>query len=414
MVCFYIGCYEIHKSWQNGDGNEAASPLLWHGRRRAACDRPAAAYYRIDIRDCCSYELRPFQPNLILFIEVHLHMARGWLYIQMRQDAVNFRYLAWWFRLADGWLNWPPLRSCRASGPVVQQCKAKTSNMTCVFKCTPPLQFHNLYYKRVDPYLWTELAPVLKGSGSRRRRPRKGRPTSADRVCVFVARVDRRICLLFVKKGFVVGARSMKVGLTTGHWNDTFFWREHSIVSVSCTDRRDTIQCSLPGARKDGRLEGGSKGRVGRDGARGGSGEAMMWRRVGAGVEEDRAGWGREWVRKERRHGRSEGKRGERKRAEERGSNRARERSNGGAWEERRSGGKETSREVLWGGHCPVWYTAHKTTHNAALAIATLVLQNGYIKSVLWCVVMYCLTGGCHDFMWWQLWTGCIWNGLGV
>ena len=30
-------------------------------------------------------------------------------------------------------------------------------------------------YKRVNPYLWTELAPVLEGSGSRRRHPRQGR-----------------------------------------------------------------------------------------------------------------------------------------------------------------------------------------------------------------------------------------------
>ena len=49
-----------------------------------------------------------------------------------------------------------------------------------------------LSIKRVDPYLWTELAAVLEGSGSRRRHPRKG--TSVDCVCVvFVARVDRRI-----------------------------------------------------------------------------------------------------------------------------------------------------------------------------------------------------------------------------
>ena len=39
----------------------------------------------------------------------------------------------------------------------------------------------NLYYKRVDAYLWTELAPVLEGYWSRRRHPRKG--TSVDRVC---------------------------------------------------------------------------------------------------------------------------------------------------------------------------------------------------------------------------------------
>ena len=41
-------------------------------------------------------------------------------------------------------------------------------------------------------------------------------------------------------------------------------------------------------------------------------------------------------MRKERRHGRSEGKSGGRKRAEEGVSNGARERSKGGAWEEGR------------------------------------------------------------------------------
>ena len=67
----------------------------------------------------------------------------------------------------------------------------------------PALVKGHLYYKRVDPYLWTELAPVLECSVSRRQHQRKG--TSADRICVvFVARVDRRIFLLFVKNGFVV------------------------------------------------------------------------------------------------------------------------------------------------------------------------------------------------------------------
>ena len=53
-------------------------------------------------------------------------------------------------------------------------------------------------------------------------------------------------------------------------------------------------------------------------------------------------------MRKERRHGRSEGKRGGGSdRAEERGSTGAMVRSKGGAWEEGRSGGSETSREIL-------------------------------------------------------------------
>ena len=62
----------------------------------------------------------------------------------------------------------------------------------------------------------------------------------------------------------------------------------------------------------------------------------------------------------------------------------------------------------------------HKPSHNVALALETLVLQiqNSeqvkIINSVLWCVLMYCLSGGWHDFMWWQLWTECIWHGLGA
>ena len=36
-----------------------------------------------------------------------------------------------------------------------------------------------------------------------------------DNLCVFVARFDRRIFLLFVKIGFVVGARTVNV--TAGH-----------------------------------------------------------------------------------------------------------------------------------------------------------------------------------------------------
>ena len=78
----------------------------------------------------------------------------------------------------------------------------------CVFCCTQGtdtlrkhqnnLNVHDfmcgplLYYKRVDPYLCSELAPVLEGSGSHSRYPQKG--TSVDRVSVvFVARVDRRM-----------------------------------------------------------------------------------------------------------------------------------------------------------------------------------------------------------------------------
>ena len=79
----------------------------------------------------------------------------------------------------------------------------------------------------------------------------------------------------------------------------------------------------MEGARQDGR-----------EGATGGRAEAMMWGRVGTGVEEGRVVGGRGRVRKERRHGRSEGTRGGRKRAGGGGSNGPSERRKGGAWEE--------------------------------------------------------------------------------
>ena len=64
-------------------------------------------------------------------------------------------------------------------------------------------------YKRVDPYLCSELAPVLEVSGSRRPYPRKG--TNVDRVSVvFVARVDRRIFFTIRQKRIREG-RSLKV-----------------------------------------------------------------------------------------------------------------------------------------------------------------------------------------------------------
>ena len=55
----------------------------------------------------------------------------------------------------------------------------------------------------------------------------------------------------------------------------------------------------------------------GREGARGGWEEAMMLGRDGAGVEEGSVEEGNEQERDVTRHGRSEGKRGGRKRAEE-------------------------------------------------------------------------------------------------
>ena len=75
---------------------------------------------------------------------------------------------------------------------------------------------------------------------------------------------------------------------------------------------------------------------------------------------------------KDRRHGRSEGNRGggrkQRSKEEEQG------RSVGGTEMGREGNGKGgTLRRTL--ASTGIQYTAHKTTHNATLAIATLVLQ---------------------------------------
>ena len=71
----------------------------------------------------------------------------------------------------------------------------------------------NHYYKRVDPYIWTELAPVLDGSGSRHWHTRKD--MSVDRVrVVFVARVALRNFYSSSKTDSRF-SRSLKV--TTGH-----------------------------------------------------------------------------------------------------------------------------------------------------------------------------------------------------
>ena len=158
-----------------------------------------------------------------------------------------------------------------------------------------------LHYKRVDPYLWIELAPVLEGSGSHRRHPREG--TKVDRVFESYIRSTCRSSeyLLFVKNGFVVGARSLNVqkAIERKHSSDA---NTPCIVSVSRMARRHTIQCSLPnthtvhieldggrqagrqgcreGARKDRWWEGGSRGMVGSKGREWGSDD----------VREDRSG----------------------------------------------------------------------------------------------------------------------------
>ena len=45
--------------------------------------------------------------------------------------------------------------------------------------------------------------------------------------------------LVFVKNGFVVGARTLNV--TAGHSNNTWYWRDPTIVSLPRLARGDTI-----------------------------------------------------------------------------------------------------------------------------------------------------------------------------
>ena len=100
-----------------------------------------------------------------------------------------------------------------------------------------------LYYKKVDPYLCSELAPVLEGSGSRHLYPRKC--TSVDRVSVmFVARVDRRI--FFTKERWRVGGMEGARGGREG-------WREQGAGG-----REEAMMCGRKGAGVEGgRVEGG-------------------------------------------------------------------------------------------------------------------------------------------------------------
>ena len=66
--------------------------------------------------------------------------------------------------------------------------------------CNPVVDLVTWCRGQSYPYICSELAPVLEGSGSRRRYPRKG--TSVDRVSVvFVARVDRRMFYSSSKMG---------------------------------------------------------------------------------------------------------------------------------------------------------------------------------------------------------------------
>ena len=88
----------------------------------------------------------------------------------------------------------PLIKKCRKSWEICLLCFCCTQGTDTLRKHQNDLNVHYfmcgplLYYKRVDPYLCSELAPVLEGSGSHGRYPQKG--TSVDRVSVvFVPRV---------------------------------------------------------------------------------------------------------------------------------------------------------------------------------------------------------------------------------
>ena len=106
-----------------------------------------------------------------------------------------------------------------------------------------------------------------------------------------------------------MGARRLNV--TAGHSNNTWYWRDPTIVSLPRLDRCDTIdsvnlvkqniRCAviwtaagrlagggMEGARKDGEWEGGSKGRMGEGEwgrGEGGSDDARQGENVSGGSE---------------------------------------------------------------------------------------------------------------------------------
>ena len=198
------------------------------------------------------------------------------------------------------------------------------------------------------------MAPILEGSGSHGRYPQKG--TSFDRVfVVFVARVDRRIFLLFAKNEFVVEVRSLEV--TARHLNNAGCGYEYTIVSMTRIARRYTIQCSLPtthtvhieldggqGGREGWRMGGREQGEVrehegGREGEREGERERAMERWSEgreAGSDDDR-----QW----RKGGSREG--GLLKGTSEEGTDRGMDRARARGKEEASGGGTEEGMEQL-------------------------------------------------------------------
>ena len=215
------------------------------------------------------------------------------------------------------------------------------------------------------------LSLLRKGSTSRRLWESPPVPTERYELrpclCVFVARFDHRIFLLFVKNGFVVGVR----------------------------------------------CQGNSEPPA--DGATTPLSQCHTWlRNAASGVEVGREGWGRvnnSLLHTVRTLHRYHAWNGTSEEGTKRGLDGARERKEGLSERRKEGAGREGATEQIeeWGKRAReagillrrTWYYKWK-------------IVNWYINSVLWCVVMYCLTGRWNDFMWWQLWTWCIWHVLGA
>ena len=122
-------------------------------------------------------------------------------------------------------------------------------------------------------------------------------------------------------------------------------------------------------------------------------------------------------MRKERRDGASE-------RGEEEASGGGREQRSEGEEQERSVLGRAIGREVIFkgvprGGHWPVYCIQRTKKAQCGPRHCDFSITNTNLLMVCkLCIVMrrvmYCLKGGCYDFMWWKLWTGCIWHGIGA
>ena len=142
---------------------------------------------------------------------------------------------------------------------------------------------------------------LRKGSRSRRLWDSPSIPTERyePRPClrVFIARFDRRICLLFVKNGFVVGVHTLNVTAASA---------THTIDSVQLLTRHHT-RCTLNYTAEAGR-QAGSEARKERGRMEDGREEAREGGREGE-REGGREG-GREGMREGGREGGREGERG--------------------------------------------------------------------------------------------------------